>query len=264
MSTGLVDTHCHLLLIAEAGEEVATTMAASREAGVDAVVNIGLGDDNAAAVEVAREHEGVYAAVGWHPHQDRAPSDDDLSAIAALAADKKVVAVGEMGLDYYWRLGYHEVPVHIQKASFNAMLALAKEAGLPAVVHNRQAHADTLEVLRAHPGVTVVMHAFSGEAEFARDCVDLGIYVSVAGPVTYPSAGPLREALEVVPLDHLLVETDAPFLPPQPWRGKPSRPAMVVETARRLAEVKGVALEQLTEQLRANSERVFGIPRTIH
>ncbi|MFY9614698.1 MAG: TatD family hydrolase [Candidatus Dormiibacterota bacterium] len=259
-ATGLVDTHCHLELIAETGNgEVEKALAEAREVGVDAVVNIGLGDDNAAVVERARTHDGVYAALGWHPHQKRPPTDDELAVITTLAADPRVVAIGEIGLDYYWRPGYHEVPVEVQKQGFRQLLELARKTGLPVAVHNREAHADTLEVLKDFEAVPVVMHAFSGDQEFAATCVARGYMVSVAGPITYPSAGVLRNALQVVPLDHLVVETDAPFLPPQPWRGKASRPAMVSETARALAELKGVRQSELTAQLRANVSRVFGI-----
>lgn len=257
---GLVDTHCHLLLIAEAGEgEVGAALAGAREAGVDTMINIGLGDDNAEVVAIARAHDGVFAAVGWHPHQHRPPTDDELTAMADLAADPRVVAIGEIGLDYYWRPGYHEVSPEVQQEGFRRMLGLARQTGLPVAVHNRQAHADTLAVLGDFADVAMVMHAFSGDADFARRCVAMGITVSVAGPVTYPNARELREALEVVPLDRLVVETDAPFLPPQPWRGKPSRPAMVAETARALAELKGVSPTDLAAQVRANVERVFQI-----
>jgi TatD DNase family protein len=259
-ATGLVDTHCHLELIAEVGKgEVVKALSEAREGGVDAVVNIGLGDDNAAVVETARSHDGVYAAVGWHPHQKRPPTDDELAVMTALAADPRVVAIGEIGLDYYWRPGYHEVPVEVQKQGFRHLLELARRTDLPVAVHNREAHADTLEVLTDFEDVAVVMHAFSGDREFATTCVARGFTVSVAGPVTYPSAAALRDALNVVPLDHLVVETDAPFLPPQPWRGKASRPAMVRETARALAQLKGVSQSELTAQLRANVARVFGI-----
>jgi TatD DNase family protein len=259
-ATGLVDTHCHLELIAEAGDgEVEKALAEAREAGIDAVVNIGLGDDNAAVVGTARTHDGVYAAVGWHPHQTRPPTADELAGMTALAADPRVVAIGEIGLDYYWRPGYHEVPVKVQKRGFRQMLELARKAGLPVAVHNREAHADTLEVLRDFEDVPVVMHAFSGDREFATACVARGYMVSVAGPITYPSAAVLRDALQVVPLDHLVVETDAPFLPPQPWRGKASRPAMVSETARALAQLKEISQAELIAQLRANVARVFGI-----
>jgi len=128
------------------------------------------------------------------------------------------------------------------------------------VVHNREAHADTLTMLRQFTDVPVVMHAFSGDGAFASACIQLGVTISVAGPVTYPGAGILRDALTVVPLDRLVVETDAPFLPPQPWRGKPSRPEMVLETARKLAEVKNISFEELALATSANTVRVYRMP----
>ncbi len=258
---GLVDTHCHLELIDEAGEgEASSAVDGAAAAGVTRLINIGLGPDNARVVERARAHPEVYATIGWHPHQDRPPGDAEMEEMAALARDQRVCAVGEIGLDYYWRPGYHEVPVEVQKESFRRMLSLARDTGLPAVVHNREAHVDTLDVLREFPAVVAVMHAFSGDAAFAAECLELGVTISVAGPVTYPSAAPLREALSTVPLERLVVETDAPFLPPQPWRGKPSRPAMVAETARRLAEVKGVTIEALAEATSATAARVYRMP----
>ncbi|HEX4621913.1 MAG TPA: TatD family hydrolase, partial [Myxococcaceae bacterium] len=248
-------------LIEEAGEgEASRAVEDAAAAGVTRLINIGLGADNARVVARARALPGVYATLGWHPHQDRPPSDAEMEGMVALARDDRVCAVGEIGLDYYWRPGYHEVAVEVQKESFRRMLSLARDTGLPVVVHNREAHADTLEVLREFPAVAVVMHAFSGDAAFAVDCLDLGVTISVAGPVTYPSAGTLREALSVVPLERLVLETDAPFLPPQPWRGKPSRPAMVAETARRLAELKGVSVEDLAGATSATAARVYRMP----
>lgn len=253
----LVDTHCHLELISEgAGGAVAE----AATAGVGWVVNIGLGDDNEAVLARARALPGVSCTAGWHPHQKRPPDDGELAAMRALCAEPEVVAVGEIGLDYYWRPGYHEVPVEVQKESMRRMCALAMETGLPVVIHDREAHDDCLAILAEFPGIRGAMHAFSGDAAFARRCLDLGLHVSVAGPVTYPNAGRLREALAVVPLDRLLVETDAPFLPPQPWRGKPNRPAYVVETSRRLAEVKGVGVDELAAATRRNSLALFGLP----
>ncbi len=257
----LVDTHCHLELIEEAGEgEAQRAVEAAAAAGVVRVINIGLGPDNGQVVARARQLPDVYATVGWHPHQDRPPSDVELEAMVALARDETVCAVGEIGLDYHWRPGYHEVPLEVQQESFRRMLSLARETGLPAVVHNREAHADTLAVLREFADVPVVMHAFSGDLGFGADCIDLGVTISVAGPVTYPSAGGLRDALMEMPLDRLVVETDAPFLPPQPWRGKPSRPEMVVETARKLAELKNISLEDLARATTANTARVYRMP----
>jgi TatD DNase family protein len=257
----LVDTHCHLELIEEAGDgEARRAVEGAAAAGVLRVINIGLGPDNQEVVARAHQLPGVRATVGWHPHQDRPPRDDELEAMVTLARDEKVCAVGEIGLDYFWRPGYHEVPEEVQRESFRRMLSLARDTDLPAVVHNRVAHADTLAVLREFAGVPAVMHAFSGDLAFAADCLELGVTISVAGPVTYPSAGELRDVLTNVPLDRLVVETDAPFLPPQPWRGKPSRPEMVVETARTLADLKRVSLEELALATSANAARVYRMP----
>jgi TatD DNase family protein len=257
----LTDTHCHLELIAEAGaDEPEATLASAAEAGVTRVVNIGLGPDNSAVLERAAAHQGVYATLGWHPHQAEPPGDDELESMLELAANPRVVAIGEVGLDYHWRLGYHEVPAETQKESFRRMLQLARKAELPVVVHNRQAHGDTLKMLEDFPDVAVVMHAFSGDAGFAVECAQRGILMSIAGPVTYPSAGALRQAVEVAPPEQLVVETDAPFLPPQPWRGKPNRPHMMVETAAAVARIKGLSLEDFAAVSSLNAARVFRFP----
>ncbi|HEY8739011.1 MAG TPA: TatD family hydrolase [Candidatus Dormibacteraeota bacterium] len=258
---GLTDTHCHLELIAESGDvELEAALRLAAEHGVSRVVNIGLGPDNVAVLARAGQHREVFATVGWHPHEKAPPQDDHLVSMLELAQDPRVVAIGEVGLDYYWRPGYHEVPPEIQQESFRRMLQLARQSNLPVVVHNRDAHADTLAMLEDFEDVQVVMHAFSGDVEFARECVRRRVVVSVAGPVTYPSAAVLREALEAVPVDQLLVETDAPFLPPQPWRGKPNRPHMMVETATALARLKGLSLEDFASISSRTADRVFRFP----
>lgn len=257
----LIDTHCHLELIEEAGEgEAARAVEAAVAGGITRLINIGLGPDNADVVARANQHEPVYATIGWHPHQDRIPSDEELEAMLALSRDQRVCAIGEIGLDYFWRPGYHEVPAEVQKESFRRMLSLARDTGLVAVVHNRDAHADTLEVLDDFADVPVVLHAFSGDVAFVAECLRREVTISVAGPVTYPSAGALRLALMEVPLDRLVLETDAPFLPPQPWRGQKSRPVMVMETAKRLAEIKRVTIEELSLATSANVVRVYRMP----
>ena len=260
-SFSLTDSHCHLELIAEAGEgEPGETLAAAAEAGVTRVVNIGLGPDNEAVIARAAQHDNVFATLGWHPHEKAPPGDDDLMNMLAMAADPRVVAVGEVGLDYHWREGYHEVPPEVQKESFRRMLQLARKAALPVVVHSRDAHEDTLARLEDYDDVQVILHAFSGDAAYARECVARGIVLSIAGPVTYPSAGALREAVDAVPVDSLLVETDAPFLPPQPWRGKPNRPHMMVETAAAVAQIKGLSLEDFAAVSSRTADRVFRFP----
>jgi TatD DNase family protein len=236
-------------------------VADAQAAGVSRLINIGLGPDNAAVIDRANQHPAVFATIGWHPHQNSVPSDDELQRMRLLAEDTEVVAVGEIGLDYHWRAGYHEVAQEVQQESFRVMLRLAIELDLPVVVHNREAHQDTLALLREVPGIRGSMHAFSGDAAFAAECTAAGMHISVAGPVTYPNARVLREALRVVPLERLLVETDAPFLPPQPWRGEPSRPAMVVETARVVAELKGLPAGRFAGASSHNAVDLFGLRR---
>lgn len=254
----LVDSHCHLELIDEREPGgAAAAVAEAREEGVASIINIGLGPDNAAVLSRARSLPGVYATVGWHPHEARSPGDADLDQMRALAGSPEVVAVGEIGLDYYWRPGYHEVPAEVQKESFRLMLRLASELDLPVVVHDREAHADCLELIREVPGTRGVMHAFSGDEAFAQACVAAGMRLSIAGPVTYPSAAGLRAAVAAAPVEALLVETDAPFLPPQSHRGKPNRPALVRETARRVAEVKGLSESEFAARCTATAREVF-------
>ena len=260
-SFALTDSHCHLELIAEAGEdEPGSSLREAAAAGVSRVINIGLGRDNHAVLARAGKHENVFATLGWHPHEKQPPGDDDLATMLDLAGDPRVVAIGEVGLDYHWSEGYHEVPPDVQMESFRLMLELAREAGLPVVVHSRDAHQDTLERLENYPDLQVVMHAFSGDADYARECVSRGMVLSLAGPVTYPSAGALREAVDAVAPESLLVETDAPFLPPQPWRGKPNRPHMMVETAATVARIKGFSLDEFAATCTRTADRVFRFP----
>ena len=261
MEPSLVDTHCHLELIEERDPGGASdAVAEAAAAGVNTLINIGLGFDNADVVARARLHPGVVASLGWHPHEKVPPTDQQLTEIGELAADARVVAVGEIGLDYHWRPGYHEVPAELQQEAFRRMLRLARELDLPVIVHDRDAHEDTLRLLLEVPGTRGTLHAFSGDSQFASAVIGAGMHISVAGPVTYPSAGSLREALAGVPVERLLVETDSPFLPPQPWRGKQCRPAMVVETTRRLAEVLGRTFEDTAAATTANARALFSLP----
>jgi TatD DNase family protein len=257
----LTDSHCHLELIAESGEgELEAALDTAVAAGVDRLINIGLGADNHAVLARAKQCAGVYATLGWHPHEKVPPQDDDLMTMLQLATDPRVVAIGEVGLDYHWRPGYHEVSPEVQKESFRRMLQLARKAGLPVVVHSRDAHPDTLGILENYDDIQAVMHAFSGDADLARECAARGIVMSIAGPVTYPNAVALREAVEAAPVDQLLVETDAPFLPPQPWRGKPNRPHMMVETAGAVAQIKGLSAKDFAALSSRTADRVFRFP----
>ncbi|NUM56704.1 MAG: TatD family hydrolase [Candidatus Hydrogenedentes bacterium] len=249
----LVDTHCHLQ-DAKFDDDRAAVMARALDT-LDGIVLIGdTVESSRAAVALTREN--VYAAVGVHPYHPDEISAETLSALTELASNRYVVAIGEIGLDYY---KYNEAPAPLQQAAFHAQLELAADLSLPVAIHNRDAEADTLSILAEHdaeiPGV--IMHCFSGDAAFAERCSGRGYYVSFAGNVTYPKAGALREAAAVVPMDRLLLETDSPYLAPQPVRGRRCEPAFVTHTAETLATVKNVDVQELVERTTDNAMRVF-------
>jgi TatD DNase family protein len=207
-------------------------------------------------VQAAEAHPDVYAAVAVHPTEIADLDEDGYAELAELAAHPRVVAVGETGLDYYWDRTEPEA----QQLHFRRHIMLAKEVGKPVMIHDRDAHADVLRVLREEGAPEwTVFHCFSGDAEMARDCVRSGYVLSFAGTVTFKNAPGLREAAAVVPLSQLLVETDAPFLTPVPYRGRPNAPYLVPVTVRALASVLSVLIEQLCEEVTRTGQRVFGI-----
>jgi TatD DNase family protein len=261
----VVDSHCHLDIGRDEGEPpvpVERALAEAAAVGVDRVVQIGCDLAGARwAVDVAATHAPVVAGVALHPteatkHADEGTLGPALAEIRRLAAEPVVRAVGETGLDHYW-VGPEGRPG--QEESFRAHVALARELGKALVIHDRDAHADVVRVLEdAGPPETVVLHCFSGDAAMARHCVDRGWYLSFAGPVTFRNAGPLREALARVPLDRVLVETDAPYLTPHPYRGRPNGPYLLPYTVRTVAEVLGHDLAEVCAAVTANALRVFG------
>lgn len=214
--------------------------------------------DSAAAAALAGQHAEVYAAVGIHPHDAAQADDAALEEIERLArASPKVVAVGEIGLDYYRNLSPRETQLQV----FRRQLGLARRLNKPVLIHCREAHADTLDVLGREgiPAAGGIMHCFSGAADVARRCLDLGLLISMAGPVTYPNARRLPEVVALTPPDRLVVETDCPFLPPQPYRGKRNEPAYLALTAARVAELKGQPAEALNLAMTRNALALFGI-----
>lgn len=251
--TGLADTHCHLQ-DARFDEDRADVLARSLDA-LDWLVVVGDElDTSRLAVDMTQDR--VFATVGMHPyHADRVDAEA-LAALRGLAAHERVVAIGEIGLDYY---RYAETSREEQQRAFEAQLELAAALGLPVVVHNRDADGDTAAILanagRRLPGV--VMHCFGSGAAFACTCLELGHYISFAGNVTFPKAENLREAASLVPLDRLLVETDSPYLAPRPVRGDRCEPRYVQYTAACLAEIKGVTIEAFAEQTTANAAGLF-------
>lgn len=256
----MVDTHAH---IGMCDDEAGAIVARARAAGVTRILTVGLGEDsNPGAVELAREHEEVFACVGRHPNSATGFDDAAAEALRELAADPAVVAVGETGLDFY-RDG---APRADQLRAFRAQIEIAREAAKPLVIHmrsgagpERDAVSATLGVLSEEAdGVSVILHCFSAPPERVAAAAERGWACSFAGNATYPKAPELREAAALVPGELILVETDAPFLAPQPKRGRPNEPAYVVETAREVAAARGVTYEQLERQVEANATRIFG------
>lgn len=255
----MVDTHAHLALC-EADED--ELVSAAREAGVSRILTVGLGEDtNPGAVRAAEGSEGVFAAVGRHPNSANGFDEKAAEGIEELAARPEVVAIGETGLDFYRDRAEPEE----QRRAFSAQISVARRVGKPVVIHLRDregsedAAQEAFATLAAEAdAVPVILHCFSMGPAWAEGAADKGWYCSFAGNLTYPKADGLREAAALVPEDRLLVETDSPFLAPQPVRGKPNQPANVVATAERLAEVRGVPYGELERTVEANAARVFG------
>jgi len=254
----LFDTHAHLHF-PEFSDDLPKVLERARSAGVRWILTIGTSvEGSQAALALAEREPDLYAAVGIHPH-DAAEADeaafDELRRLAESSG--KVVAVGEIGLDFFRNLS----PWDVQLEVFRRQLDLARRIGKPILVHCREAHAETLEVLKAEgvPAAGGIMHCFSGDGEVARRCLDLGLLISLAGPVTYPNARKLPEVVKLAPEDRLVVETDCPFLPPQPYRGKRNEPAYLPITAARVAELKGLPAEAFGARMAENALTLFGI-----
>lgn len=260
----LVDTHCHLDF-ERYDEDRPAVLARAQEAGVVAVINPAVDLASSAAVcALTAEHAPVYAAVGIHPNGSVDFAPEHIDALRALAGREGVVAIGEIGLDYY----RDRSPRETQQRAFRAQLVLAAELGLPVIIHNREASQDVLAVLegwvagldgplRERPGV---LHSFSALPSMAERAVALGFYIGITGPVTFKNADTLRRVVAEVPADRLLIETDGPFLAPHPHRGQRNEPAYVRYVAERIASVRGVSMEEIARQTTLNAARLFGLP----
>jgi TatD DNase family protein len=248
----VIDTHCHLDHCEPPDAELVDR---ARAAGVTRLATVGIDPGSVEhALEAARAHEGVVAIVGRHPNSASGFEDADLEAIERAAGDPVVRAIGETGLDYYRDHAPHED----QRRAFEAQIELARRLDLPLVIHTRAAEDDTFAILRERAeGVTVVMHCFSAPSRL-DECVERGYVCSFAGNVTYPKATDLHAAARDIPAELLMVETDSPYLAPQPVRGKPNEPANVVATARHVAELRGVEYAELEAAVERTAARVFG------
>jgi len=226
------------------------------EKGISYIVNPGVdGESSRAAVALAERYPFLYAAVGWQPEEWATWTEKSVDTVRALAKHPKVVAVGEIGLDYYWDKEHKE----LMREMFSAQLALAEELSLPVIVHDRDAHADCLELTARFPSVKGVFHCFSGSAEMAKELLRRGWYLGFDGPVTYKNARKAIEVLEVCPMDRILIETDSPYLTPVPHRGERNDSSMLHYTAERIAEIKGVPAEEIARATRENGKRLFGL-----
>ncbi len=270
----LADSHGHLTMVfpgpdarwptrAATDDEVAGLVARARDAGVTRIVVPATTlDDTARVVEVAERFDGVYAAVGVHPHETKAFDEDRvIRALERLAASKKVVAIGEIGLDYF----YDFAPKDDQKRALVAQLKLAERLGKPVLLHNRESEDDLLAILEdeakgSPERLRGVFHSFCASTATGEKAIALGYLVSYSGMITFRMAENVRESAAALPLEAMLVETDAPYLAPAPFRGKPNEPAFVGRTAAKLAEVKGIPLEDVGRVTTANFRRLFGTP----
>uniref|UniRef100_A0A7V6DQK0 TatD family deoxyribonuclease n=1 Tax=Desulfobacca acetoxidans TaxID=60893 RepID=A0A7V6DQK0_9BACT len=253
----LADAHAHLDE-PELRHQQEAVLSRARKAGVRLVVNVGISQESSRQVVAsAARYAEVFAAVGVHPHGAASMQPEDLTTLARLAAHPKVVAVGEIGLDFYRRRS----PEKVQEHWFREQLALAHTVGKPVVIHTREATADTLRILQEERRHLLggIMHCFQGDPDDARAFLDLGFFLSFSGVLTFPKAEPLRRAAQKVPLDRVLVETDCPYLAPQPWRGKVNEPAYVAATAAALAEVHGLTLEQAARRTWQNTLAAFRV-----
>ena len=259
----LIDTHCHLVLLAERGL-LTSALEGAKAARVDTIVTVGVNvEDSEANRELAEAHPNVWFTVGWDPQQRQPPDASQRRALAELLAHPRAVAVGEVGLDLFFRPGYHETPLEVQQRSLMTMLELAAEQDKPVVVHDRDAHDEILDALALVPEVHGVMHCFTGDAAHMRRCVERGFVVSFAGIVTFAGARPLQQVAAEVPAEAYVVETDAPFLTPVPHRGTVNLPERVADTAARVAALRREPLEAVRRQTTATAHRVLRLPETM-
>jgi len=251
----LFDSHLHLDDQAFAADRE-QTVARAREAGVVGMVTVGTGLDSCrVAVALAEQHRDVFAAIAIHPQDAGGATDGVMAALRVLAGHPKVVAIGETGLDFVRETS----PRDAQRRAFRAHLSLARACDLPVIIHCREAYPEVLSILDDERATRVIMHAFSGSAEMAQQCADRGYGVSLAGPVTYKNARAPREVARVVPIDQLLLETDAPVLTPEPHRGRRNEPAYLTHIAARIAEIRGQPVEEVAAATTANARRIYGV-----
>ncbi|GGA70822.1 TatD family hydrolase [Ornithinibacillus halotolerans] len=253
----LFDTHVHMNArqFMEDRDEV---IKRAFDTGVKYMVVVGFDRETIPpAIEIAEQYETIYAAVGWHPVDAIDMTVEDLKWIESLSSHPKVVAIGEMGLDYHW----DKSPHHIQKEVFRKQIQLAKKVNMPIIIHNRDATEDIIQILKEENAAEVggIMHCYNDSVKYVQECLDMNFYISLGGPVTFKNAPLPKEVAQEVPLDRLLVETDAPYLAPHPNRGKRNEPAYVKLVAEKIAELRGISYDDICKKTTENALRLFQI-----
>ena len=251
----LIDTHCHLDF-PEFDKDRELVIRAAEENGVDCIINIGsslAGSIN--SVALSKKYPQIFAVVGCHPHDAKDFSEEDFKAVAALAGNEKVVAIGEIGLDYYRNLS----PQDKQRDLFIRFIHLAKELDLPAVIHSRDADSDTLDIIKTNGLKKAVVHCFSSGEHFLKEVLDLGFYVSFTCNITYKKAQRLRDIVKIAPVERVFLETDAPYLPAEGYRGKRNEPWFVRILAQEIARIKGISFDEVSRVTTENAKRFFKI-----
>jgi len=256
MSPYLVDTHSHIDM--EDFDDLDAVINNAKASGVEKIIIPSVDRTSFEnVIKIANNYDGVYCALGIHPTEAHNATDEDFDKIVELASDKKVVAIGECGLDYYCDKTYIEE----QKKVFIKQIKIAKKLNLPINIHDREAHKDTFDLLSGNVNgeIPVIMHCFSGSLEFAKECIQKGFFIALGGVVTFKNALKAHEIAKEIPLDYLLLETDAPYLTPVPFRGKRNEPAYVKLVAEEIAKLRGISLEEVAEATSVNVRKVFGI-----
>lgn len=258
MSNSLIDTHSHIDTIE--GEQLDTVIAMAKENGVEKII-LPSTERNSfeKVIEIAEKYDEVYCAIGIHPTEFKEIVDEDFEKIIELSTHSKVVAIGECGLDYYWDKTPERAAA--QKEVFLRQIKIANETKKALIVHDREAHKDSFDLITQNldKEIPVIMHCFSGSWEFAKECIKQGFYIALGGVVTFKNAKKMHEVAKNIPLDKLLLETDAPYLTPEPYRGKENQPAYVKFVAQRIAEIRGITFEEVAQVTTQNARKVFEI-----
>lgn len=252
-----IDTHVHLNAD-QYEEDIDEVIQRAQKAGVDKMVVVGFDRKTILkAMELTEQHAFIYAVVGWHPVDAIDCTEKDLEWIESLAAHPKVVGIGETGLDYHW----DKSPRDVQQEVFRKQIQLAQKVNLPIIIHNRDATADVVRILKEEGAEKTggIMHCFGGSVETANDCIKMNFMISLGGPVTFKNAKAPKQVATEISLDHLLIETDAPYLAPHPYRGKRNEPAWVTLVAEEIARLKGLPVEEVAKRTTANALKVFNI-----